>query len=624
MTKTLYLWTLLLLLAVLLTACGSDAKETTASPAVTTQPAVTTTKPADTTATPTVTTATTTASVTTENTPTEASPLDAVLQNKTKLTFGDDGEFRVICFGDLHLQNGKTDSVLENLKIMVEKEKPDLVILLGDIVTDRNIPNKQIFKNVLNKIVGYLEEKGIYWMHVYGNHDGENLVSIADQQAIYESYAHCLSKAGDEALHGTGNYVIPIYGADGEVKFALWGMDSGDYMTAEEVAELLPMKESSFPGFTTLKKTQYDFIHYDQIEWYLQVSRLLQEENNGNLVPGLMAFHIPLQEIYTGWINRAGLEWTGNKNEEVSAGCYNSGFFEAMRYRGDIQSVVFGHDHDNDYMVNMGGIKLCFSSTISSTGYAHYPDMMGARVYVIKESDPSNLKTYMSYLSEASNLDPDSYEPLSGVIDDFEGEAPTLIKRGFDNGSTDLTSIGAAVVDDKGIDGSQALSVYRTSWYSTNVGNNMEILWDLDTPGLLGDNKYLVVWLDLKTNNIDFRKASFGLITNSMTASPYRTDDYDSSVPFYYKAEGSNEWVTIKTGTDACFGSGDNSSVKGYKGWFAFPLQYMVRAGTKASLKSDSVITGLYFYMSYSSQSDVNKPVYIDNIQLVEDYKQLP
>lgn len=627
MMKKLIVCMLLVCLALVIVACGETAT-TTQNGAVTTTPTVMTTTPAVMTAPETIpiTVAPTVTTPAPETTATvnEASPLDAILENKTKLTFGDDGEFRVMCLGDLHLRNGQTDSVLKNLKIMVEKENPDLVILLGDIVTDRTIPNKQIFKSVVSKVVNYLEEKGIYWMHVFGNHDCENAVSIANQQAAYESYEYCLSKAGDADLHGVGNYVVPIYGADGTVKFALWGMDSGNYMTADEVAELFPMKQSSFPGFTTLNKTQYDYVHYDQIEWYLQVSRMLQEANNGNLVPGLMSMHIPLQEIYTGWINRQGLEWTGSKNEEVSAGCYNSGFFEAMRYRGDIQSVVFGHDHDNDYMVKVGGIKLCFSSTISSLGYAHYPEMMGSRVYVIKESDPANLKTYMSYLSEATKLDPDSYEALSGVVSDFEDENLEIVKRGYDNGTTDTNTISLAIAKGKGVDGSNALAITRTAWYTSNPQNNMEFLWGLEKPGLVGNNKYLVVWLDLKTNNVDFRKATFGVFADSLTTTPYRTDDYDVSVPFYYKADGTSEWVTIKTGADACFGAGDNSSVKGYKGWFAFPLEYMVRLGTKTALKSDTVITGLYFYMSCASQSDINKPVYIDNIMLVEDYKQLP
>ena len=250
--------------------------------------------------------------------------------------------------------------------------------------------------------------------------------------------------------------------------------------------------------------------------------------------------------------------------------------------------------------------------------------MMGSRVYVIKENDPANLETYMSYLSEATKLDPDSYEALSGVVSDFEDETLEITKRGYDNGTTDTTTISLSIAEGKGVDGSKALAITRTAWYNTNAQNNMEFLWSLETPGLVGDNKYLVVWLDLETSNTDVRKATFGVLADSLTTTPYRTDDYDVSVPFYYKADGSNEWVTIKTGVDACFGAGDNASVSGYKGWFAFPLQYMVRLGTKTALTSDTVIAGLYFYMSCASQTEINKPVYIDNIMLVEDYKQLP
>ena len=75
----------------------------------------------------------------------------------------------------------------------------------------------------------------------------------------------------------------------------------------------------------------------------------------------------------------------------------------------------------------------------------------------------------------------------------------------------------------------------------------------------------------------------------------------------------------MQLGKDGCFGAGDNSSVSGFKGWFAFPIKNMPNSGGVA-IKENTVITGVYFYMCLSAENMVGKYVYIDNVTLVKDY----
>lgn len=537
--------------------------------------------------------------------------LNELLRNKTQLRFDENGQFKIMILADLHIPSGGLSrSIMNNVKTMVEREDPDFVILTGDNVV-ADIWTEKIFKRTLDGLAEYFEEKGIYWMHVFGNHDGEMAMSKEDQQAVYESYDYCLSKDTDKELSGVGNYVIPLYGSNSdEVKFVLWGLDSGDYLSPEEQAALYPAGATSFGGYTG---TNYAFIQQDQIEWYKETSELLQANNNGELVPGLMAFHIPLQESYTAWLNRETLEWEGERNEAVCSSAHNSGLFEVLRARGDVKAIINGHDHVNNYMVNYGGIKLCYAGTLTNTTY-HDEAKWGTRVFVINESNPSDVQTYLNYLDESLNVKPEDALPaLSGVVEDFEGEAPQFTISGF-NGASDNGG-KAEIVADKGVNGSNALAVSRTTWSGKS---NVEVIWDMDAVGSVGENKYLVVWMDLSANDVDFRKAGFGLLANNLNSSPYRTDDFDSPSPFYYKAEGSDEWIAMSTGGDGCFGVEQDSSVKGFKGWFAFPLENMLRG--VLSLKPQTTITGLYFYMSPSSESEINKPVYLDEMQLVVDF----
>ena len=69
----------------------------------------------------------------------------------------------------------------------------------------------------------------------------------------------------------------------------------------------------------------------------------------------------------------------------------------------------------------------------------------------------------------------------------------------------------------------------------------------------------------------------------------------------------------------SCVGNGDGCSVRGLKGYFAFPISDMCNASGQY-LTADSLVTGVYIYMSHATADDINKPIYFDNVQLVVDY----
>ena len=541
------------------------------------------------------------------------------LNSKIKLRFNSNGEFKVMVLADLHLNSsGLPESMGESLETLVSREKPDLIIFTGDNVADRSIKTDAAFKNTLRQVVDYIEEQQIPWMHVYGNHDSEGSYSRESQQAVYESFEYCISKTGAD-LTGVGNYVIPLYAsASDELKFAFWGIDSGSYMAAADQALLNPVT-STFGGYSDIK---YDYIHEDQIEWYIDTSRRLEEYNNGQKVPGLMAFHIPLQETWTAWENREGLEYTGEKRDPICSSSYNSGLFGAIRMRGDIKAIVNGHDHINDFMVNYGGVKLCYSPSFSTNTYNN-EDMHGSRVFVISEADPSNVKTYVAYVEDRGEPITNAQPFADGYTFDFDGAAPIFKVTGLNSNTGSncyVSEIKAEIISGAGLNGTNALGVTRNGFHSNNTGDNLEVRWDLDMAGTIGENQYLMVWIDLSANSLDFRKSAFGLISNNASSSRYTTDDNDTPSEFYYKADGTNSWVKMSTGKDGCFGAGDGCSVAGFKGWFAFPLKYMINGSL--AINTNTVITGVYFYMCLPSADMAGKYVYIDNITLVKDYTQ--
>lgn len=92
--------------------------------------------------------------------------------------------------------------------------------------------------------------------------------------------------------------------------------------------------------------------------------------------------------------NTAESYYEGTRREAVGCPPINSRLFNAMVDRGDIKTVVCGHDHINDFTGSFLGIRLCNDAGLNYDGYCA-DDLRGGRVIEIDESDPWHIKTYM-------------------------------------------------------------------------------------------------------------------------------------------------------------------------------------------------------------------------------------
>ena len=66
--------------------------------------------------------------------------------------------------------------------------------------------------------------------------------------------------------------------------------------------------------------------------------------------------------------------------------------------QGDVKAIICGHDHTNDFAVNYKGVLLCYSG-MASVENSYIEERLGTRVVVVKESEPSHITTYMSYIN---------------------------------------------------------------------------------------------------------------------------------------------------------------------------------------------------------------------------------
>ncbi|MBR2432487.1 MAG: hypothetical protein IKB23_06170, partial [Clostridia bacterium] len=258
-----------------------------------------------------------------------------------------------------------------------------------------------------------------------------------------------------------------------------------------------------------------------------------------------------------------------------------------------------------EYMLGGGGEKLDSQSII--TGVYFY--------YSVADAANTNKYIYLDDISLVEKLD-------FSVVSDFDGTAPTFSLSGWagDTSSAVYTNeIKADIIDGVGVNGSKALATKRTVYHSEYFPRSVELRWNTTAPVTVGSSKYFKIWVDFGTNEVEFRKAIFGLMVGD-AAKPYTTDNHDTPSEFYYKPDGSDTWQTLYTGNDGCIGEADNCPVKGIKGWLAFPLEYMLGSG-HVELTADSLVNGIYFFYSYTDSTYIDRYVYLDEISLVEDYK---
>ncbi|MGL5683717.1 MAG: metallophosphoesterase family protein [Marinifilaceae bacterium] len=281
---------------------------------------------------------------------------------KPILRYSTKGKFKIVQFTDLHIkpENPDTQMAIEAMNTILDEEKPDLVIFTGDIIWGQ--PALEAFERGLEPAVS----RGIPFYVLFGNHDDEKGLSRQDLYNISMSKSGCCMQ-NVKGISGIGNGVVEILGSmDKDVANVLYCFDSHSYSKVKEVKG-------------------YDFIKFDQIKWYVDMSNRYAQKNDGKKVEALAFFHIPLPE-YGIARKRKDAAIYGNAKEGECAPVLNSGLYTTMKQQGDVKGVFTGHDHDNDYIVDYNGIALAYGRfSGGNTVYFRLP-MNGARVIELTEN----------------------------------------------------------------------------------------------------------------------------------------------------------------------------------------------------------------------------------------------
>lgn len=311
---------------------------------------------------------------------------------RKELKFSSSGAFTIVQFNDTQDSHRTDVRTTELQNAVLDDVKPNFVVINGDVINGGPGSVTEV-KQAINNVVLPMEQRKIPWALTFGNHDedstGKTGFDEADMIAFIDQYEYNLNTTGADVT-GTSNQVVTVAASNGNADaFAIWLLDSGRYAPKEIAGQ-------NFEGYP-----DWDWLRYDQVEWYAETSRALEKKAKRK-VPGLVFQHIALHEHRAMWFSsidsrtaadheRAVKKHSivGERNEAECPGPFNSGMFNAMLGRGDVRGLFVGHDHINSYSGNYYGIELGYSP---GTGFQPYGlpgaeknRMRGARVFTLDE-----------------------------------------------------------------------------------------------------------------------------------------------------------------------------------------------------------------------------------------------
>jgi hypothetical protein len=282
-------------------------------------------------------------------------------QEKPLLKFNSRSKFKIVQFTDIHLQydSYRSDSVLVMMKTVIEREKPDLVMLTGDVVGSDNR------KKAWLKVAQVMIDAKTPWAAMLGNHDAEYELNKEQTMDAIAGLPYNLTVTGPEEIAGAGNYVLPIQSSGSDETVALC------YVLDVSHTNRPPENHSGV----------YEWIDDSQVQWYKNQSAAFTIQNDGKPLPALAFFHIPFPEYneVVGKSTTVGFFSEGGHSLPDSP----SNLYAAMLDCKDVMGTFVGHQHNNNYIGCLNDICLAFGQTSGRQVYGERG--AGARVIELYE-----------------------------------------------------------------------------------------------------------------------------------------------------------------------------------------------------------------------------------------------
>ena len=360
--------------------------------------------------------------------------------------FTTDRDLRIMFITDIHIGGGffnaaKDRKTVREVITMLQKEKPDLVILGGDNTFAVPGPLYNGGGTLNNKMAGrdvieLFNHEGVYFTTVFGNHDTE-VFGYTGRQKLANMYMddrfeYCIfneeyTDGGD--LPAVTNQIILVKNTNGDIKKALLLLDSNAY-TDDSIKAVLDW--------------DYDIIRDGEVRW---AERSLTKLDSPETVA---FFHIPTSEYRIAYedLEANGFRdtkdtkyirgvWDELMDENTHSRIWHGGimqkdvpladidsFFETLGPDGMniLEACYCGHDHVNNVWVNYRGVDLIYGYSIDNIAYDNIDKSGLQRGAVIITIAPDGSRT-----TEFKNAYLDYGIPANGIYTDryyYENEVP--------------------------------------------------------------------------------------------------------------------------------------------------------------------------------------------------------
>ncbi|XP_037484131.1 probable inactive purple acid phosphatase 16 [Triticum dicoccoides] len=330
------------------------------------------------------------------------------------LRFAPGGRFKVALFADLHYgenawtdwgpaQDDASDHVMA---AVLDAEKPDFVVYLGDLVTANNVPvaNASLY---WDRAISPARRRGVPWSTVFGNHD----------DMPFEWPPEWFSPAGVPAVH-----CPPAVPAMPDPGCSFRGTPRVELMTAEldracglsrssvgprelwpgvsnYVLQVLSRERPEDPAllmyFLDSGGGSYpEVVSCAQVTWFQSQARFLNPDGR---IPELVFWHIP-STAYVKVAPKATSEvrkpCVGSLNEEdVAPQVAEWGIMDALAHRPSVKAIFVGHNHGLDWCCPYEKLWLCFARHTGHGGYGDWP--RGARIVDISEKKHFSVNSWI-------------------------------------------------------------------------------------------------------------------------------------------------------------------------------------------------------------------------------------
>lgn len=337
------------------------------------------------------------------------------------------GKFTIMSLGDIHEnlymdsrnKRKRTEDMHNLVKMGILAFKPDLIVLLGDTLCERDdSADFKDYKDALRRILKPVLDSGIPFCYVLGNHEHDH----CQEELIVKAYSELENMIGindTTAPRGNFNCNILVKNTAGtEDILNLWFIDSNN-------------------GCDDKSISNYDWVHNDQIQWYEEKATRIKQEHGGRTIPAILFQHIPVIEEYNllreaklyeypvavkgtdkfadkMYVLKDGVD--GYLGEGPCPPSFNGGQFASWKKTGDVVAAFFGHDHTNDFTGYVDGIMLGQNKT---SGFCCYTDgaRSAVRITTVNEDNPWKVDSKIYHFKEFG-LEPTCLGPIESWISD--------------------------------------------------------------------------------------------------------------------------------------------------------------------------------------------------------------